>query len=81
MYLSRYDKPKNGTSFWTKVKRPKQIPLIAWRKAPQLYSNLGPIWVPYAPKIGAKIKAARLVMPKTNPYWLGEAPLSSASFG
>ena len=41
---------------------------MAWRKAPQLYNNLGPIWVPYAPKIGAKIKAARLVMPNTNPY-------------
>ena len=41
---------------------------MAWRKAPQLYSNLGPIWVPYAPKRGAKIKAARLVMPNTNPY-------------
>ena len=43
---------------------------MAWRNAPALYNTFAPIFVPYTPKTGAEINAAKLAIPKTNPYYL-----------
>ncbi len=60
----------------TYSKNPNKIPQIAWMKAPQLYNSLRPILVPKRPKIGEKMNAAMLAIPKTNPYCEGLAPVA-----
>ena len=50
-------------------------------KAPAEYKTFGPIFAPYLAKKGANTNAAKLAIPNTKPYWLGVAPLFSASLG
>ena len=54
----------------TYSKKANAIPASAWSNAPKLYNIFAPILVPYTPKKGADINAARLAIPKTNPYFL-----------
>ena len=49
--------------------------------APAQKQFLGPIVVPYLPKIGLNMKSAKLAIPKTNPYSAGVAPFFWASDG
>ena len=79
--LRRYESPRKVVTSCTYFKNPKTIPIIAWAKAPMLYTSLGPIFTLNFPKIVENMKAAKLAVPNTEPYWLEVAPLSSASLG
>ena len=49
-------------------KKAKAICKIPCSNAEVVYINFVPILSPYAPNIGAEIKAAKWVIPNTNPY-------------
>ena len=81
VYRRRYESPRKVVTSSTYFKNPKIIPIIAWAKAPILYTSFGPIFTLNFPKIVENMKAAKLAVPNTEPYWLEVAPLSSASLG
>ena len=60
---------------------PMATPLIASKREPTFRIIRGPISMPSFAKIGAKMKAAKLVIPNTKPYWDGLAPRFAASDG
>ena len=59
----------------------KEFTTIPYVNEPILKRTFDPTLPPNRPKIGAKMKAVRFRIPKTKPYWLGRAPLLSASAG
>ena len=67
-YLSMYENVRNNIVLSMYVKYPKAVPAIACVNAPALYINFTPIFVPNLPNSGAEMNAAKLVIPKTNPY-------------
>ena len=50
------------------------------RKVPKLYNLLGPIFAPYAPNMGDEANAAKLNIPNTNPYYIGNKKLLKMIF-
>ena len=53
----------------TYSRKANAIPARAWSNAPKLYNIFAPIFVPYTPKKGAEINAARFAIPNTKPYF------------